>query len=93
MLFIDNKKLMIQFIENPFLKLEFGMSRKLINLIASNISQTDIKVKVGLKLSKTIQVTIGLRQSDAMSRFIQHSLRKSSKRSKSRQKMCKTGTK
>jgi len=46
---------------------EFGMPRKLINLIACNIGQTDIKVKVGHTLSKTLQVTTGLRQEDAMS--------------------------
>lgn len=46
---------------------EFGMPRKLINLIACNIGHTDIKVKVGHTLSKTLQVTTGLRQEDAMS--------------------------
>jgi hypothetical protein len=46
---------------------EFGISRKLLNLIECSISYSEVKVKVGLTLSKPVQVTTGLRQGDVIS--------------------------
>jgi len=43
------------------------MPRKLINLIVCNIGHTDNKIKLGYTILKTVHVTTGLRQGDAMS--------------------------
>lgn len=46
---------------------EFEMLRKLINLIECSIRHTEVRVKIGRMLSKSVQVTTGLRQGDAVS--------------------------
>lgn len=69
MVFIDFKKAYDSIHRASFVKIleEFGMPSKLINLIECSIGHTDIKVKVGHTVSKTVQKTTGLRQEDAMS--------------------------
>ncbi|KAF0714277.1 ribosome biogenesis protein TSR3 isoform X1, partial [Aphis craccivora] len=59
--YIDYRASLIKILE------DFGMPSKLISLVECSISHTDIKVKVGQTLSKTVQVTTGLRQGDAIS--------------------------
>lgn len=76
---------MVQYIVSLIKTLEkFGMPQKPINLIECSIGHIDIKVKVGHTLSETVQGTTGLRQKDAVTYSIQHSLGKSSKRSNSK---------
>ncbi|KAL4126538.1 hypothetical protein QTP88_010759 [Uroleucon formosanum] len=69
MAFIDYKKAYDSIHRASLIKIleEFGMPSKLISLVGCSISHTDIKVKVGQTLSKTVQVTTGLRQGDAIS--------------------------
>ncbi|KAL4082900.1 hypothetical protein QTP88_029554 [Uroleucon formosanum] len=69
MVFIDYKKAYDSIHRASLIKIleEFGMPSKLISLVGCSISHTDIKVKVGQTLSKTVQVTTGLRQGDAIS--------------------------
>jgi len=69
MVFIDYKKAYDSIHRASLIKTleEFGMPNKLISLVECSIGHTDIKVKVGHTLSKTVQVKTGLRQGDAMS--------------------------
>jgi hypothetical protein len=67
--FIDYKKVYNSIHRASLIKTleEFGMPSKLISLVECSISHTDIKVKVGQTISKTVQVTTRLRQGDAIS--------------------------
>jgi len=69
MIFIDYKKAYDSIHRASLIKTleKFGMPTRLISLFDCSISHTDIKVKVGHTLSKTVQVTTGLRQGDAVS--------------------------